>query len=266
MRTALSFPNIGAVVLAITAVLIILPMASLQVSSEASSGGQAAPEFTFTSPRQADVVADVFDAQLRVIDAREDIHLLVGQPAVPTTLTYVGRIAAPLSTQPLTVTRLVNTRQFGTADTIRLIAIASNAFTPPPSGVIDERALPTTAPAASVEIRRAGAILTPLEGATMGVVDTVRMVGFVPNSYLAAVVRPVNDGAYWVQNTGILTPPTIPIPIRVHFAGRGVYHLYLAITYDRELFKEGDRFVQLAATDSAGRPVYWLGPVEVMRP
>jgi hypothetical protein len=160
----------------------------------------------------------------------------------------------------------VNTSRFGTADTIRLVAIASSAFTPPSTGLVDERALPPSAFTADVEIRRAGAILTPQNGTLANVADTVRVMGFLPNSYLAIVIRPVTGGTYWVQNDGILTTPAFPTPVRVHFGGSGVYHLYLGITFDPELFKEGDRLAQLAAADASARSVYWLGPVEVTRP
>jgi hypothetical protein len=232
-----------------------------------AAAGQDASELTFTSPRQGEVVADAFDALIRVSGTREDIHLLVGQATTaPTTFTHVGRFAVLFARQPLTVTRLVNTSRFGTADTIRLVAIASSAFTPPTTGQIDERALPPSTLTADVEIRRAGAILAPRDGTIANVADTVRVMGFLPNSYLAIAIRPVTAGTYWVQNDGVLTTPAVPIPIRVHFGGSGVYHLYLGVTFDPELFKEGDRLIQLNATDASARSVYWLGPLEVTRP
>jgi len=229
----------------------------------ASAHPEVVPQLTIVSPSHGDVVPAMLEVRLRAAAISDDIHLLVTDATTPAIYHHVGRIAAPLAGRAETLTRLIDTTGFGDAGTFRLVAISTNRLSVAPGGQVDARAIPSSIPVDDIEVRHAGAILAPVGGERVGAVETVRVQGFLPRTYVAAVVRPVGQGGYWVQNTGILVSPTIPIPLRVHFGGAGVYHLYVGVTSDPELFTEGGYVTRLPEQDRAAKPVYWLGPIEV---
>jgi len=53
--------------------------------------------------------------------------------------------------------------------------------------------------------------------------------------------------------------------VQASFGGLDRYDIWFGITEDPHLTKAGDRLEQLGRTDPGGRPVHWVGPVEVSR-
>ena len=232
-------------------------------SSGASSAQMRTPELRFVVPRHDDVVNATMEIRLRAAGVTEDIHLLAMDAVTPTMYRHLGRIAAPRAPGLGTLSRLVDTTGTGVSGVLRLVAVSTNSIVPSPAGEVDGRAIPGSAPMDEIEVRHAATIVAPLPGAYVGPVDSVRAQGFLPDTYVAAVVKPASDGGYWVQNNGVRATLAASQQVRVHFGGRGLFHLYLGVTFERELFREGDRRLDLPDVDQMGRPVYWVGPVEV---
>jgi hypothetical protein len=248
------------VVLAVSLALPLLPATAIREISQQPGS----PALTLESPRAGDVVTDRLEVRLRASGLREDVQLLAADAENPRTYRWLGRVESPRD--GATTTRLVDTRTLGAAPMLRLLAVSSNQMPVSADGLVDARAIPPGAVEDRIEVRHAAALTSPDEGARVGPVETIRAVGFLQGSYLAVVVRPINDGGYWVQNNGIAVVPAASLPVRTQFGGRGTYHLYVGVSYDATLFVEGDRLARLPTEDDAARPVFWVGPIEVTHP
>jgi hypothetical protein len=112
------------------------------------------------------------------------------------------------------------------------------------------------------ETQVAGHITFPAEGATVASVGTVRASIKLKNTYAAVIIRTI-EGSYWVQNDGITITSSAEHQIQVNYGGKGHYQIFLGVTRDSDLFKEGGLFTQLPIQDRQGHSVIWIGPVNV---
>lgn len=111
--------------------------------------------------------------------------------------------------------------------------------------------------------QKVGEILEPRNDEVVSGPETVRVVIHLPGTYAAVLIRPELEGSYWVQEDGVRVIPSTELPMRATFGGRDRYQVYVGVTYDQQLFEEGDRLSAIPPRDGKGRPVYVLGPVEV---
>jgi hypothetical protein len=118
-------------------------------------------------------------------------------------------------------------------------------------------------PWAELELRHAGTIVAPAPKTLVSGLGIVRAKVFLPNSHAVVVIRPVMEGSFWPQNDPLAVTPGVEFSVRAHYGGRDTYEVYVAVTQDPQLFRGVDRLESRPLVDGAGRPVHWIGPVEV---
>jgi hypothetical protein len=143
------------------------------------------------------------------------------------------------------------------------VVLSTNQLEPTADRTVEWHTIPHTAPRAQVNVRHAGRILFPSPNMVVSGVGMVRTQIFLSNTYAAAAIVPTQEGSCWVQNDGHRVTPFAEFPLQVSYGGRDTYQVYVGVTYDPALFKAGDRQPQCPHRDPQGRPVYWIGPVEV---
>lgn len=220
-------------------------------------------ELRIVSPPAGEIVTPTTEVQIRAGALTADIHLLALDPAHPEVYQYLGKLPPLPFGQESTLTRVIDTSQLQAAGPFRLVALSSEQLTARVGDRVEWRDIPQTAPRTEVEVRHAGIIVSPRPGAVVSGIDTVRAQVFLANTYVAAVLCPAQAGACVVQNTGQPVVPFVEFSRKVFYAGKDTYELFLGITYDPELFKEGAPLAQRPLTDREGRRVYWVGPVQV---
>jgi len=220
-------------------------------------------ELRIVSPPAGEIVTPTTEIQIRAGALTAAIHLLALDLAHPDVYQYLGKLPPPPFGQESTLTRVIDTSQLQAAGPFRLVALSSEQLTARVGDRVEWRDIPQTAPRTEVEVRHAGIIVSPRPGAVVSGIDTVRAQVFLPNTYVAAVLCPAQAGACVVQNNGQTVVPFVEFSRKVFYAGKDTYELFLGITYDPELFKEGAPLAQRPLTDREGRWVYWVGPVPV---
>jgi hypothetical protein len=218
---------------------------------------------SLVTPKNGAVVSPSTEVQIQAGALTADIHLLALDPTQPTVYRYLGKIPPPAPGQELSLTRIIETSQLGMAGPFRLVVLSTNQLEPAADQTVEWHAIPQTAPRDEIEVRHAGVILFPTPGTVVSGVGTVRTRLFLPNTYAAVAIVPTHEGSCWVQNDGRLVPPFVEVPFQVSYGGRDSYQVYVGMTYDAELFKMGDKLPGCPHVDAQGRPVYWIGPVEV---
>lgn len=223
----------------------------------------AAPLLRIKSPSNGDFLRRTTTVQIEAGALTEDVHLLVTDPGNPTTYQYVGRIPAPPFGETKILSRNFDTATFQGPSDVRFVVISSNRFSPP-AGLISWKDIPQSVPRDAIDARLAGLILSPREGASVKAVEQVHVRVSLPGMYAAAIVQPVKDGGYWVQNNGVPTNATT-LSLPVNFGGRDEYSLYIGITRDPGFFRAGERLAQLPLSDTDGNTIFWIGPATVSR-
>lgn len=224
-----------------------------------------APRLTILSPQRSELVQQRIELKILASALTDAIQILALDPSNPTIYRYIASIAPPQFATPTTLSFAIDSGRLGTGGTVRLLVVSSSRIKANPGDTLEWQSIPRNAPRDETEIIRSGAILSPTPGAAVTVSDVVRAVIGTPNTYAAAVIRPLKDQAYFVQNNGILVTNSTPISMQVQYGGRDTYLVYVGVTQDPTLFVLGSRWLQLPTTDKSGRPIQWFGPVEVSK-
>jgi hypothetical protein len=217
------------------------------------------------SPTADDYVSGKSDIRLHGAALSKPIHLLALDPTSGL-YQHLASAPPPLFGAELTLSLRVDLSPYASAGSVRLLAIGGDHLDLSPSGSIPWQDLPMTATRHEIELRFAGSIVAPATGAHVSGIDTVRFKAFLNGSYAALLVRPSKGGAYWVQGDGIAIAPGKEQSLAATFGGRDSYELYIGLTFDPGLFRQGDRLLRRPLADTNGEPVTWLGPVTVVQP
>jgi hypothetical protein len=220
-------------------------------------------QLSLVVPKEGEVISSTTEVQIQAGALTADIHLLASDPTHPTVYYHLGSLPPPSPGHTLQLTRIVETSQLGASGPFQLVVLSTNQLEPTADRTVEWHTIPHTAPRAQVNVRHAGRILFPTPNMVVSGVGMVRTQIFLSNTYAAAAIVPTQEGSCWVQNDGHRVTPFAEFPLQVSYGGRDTYQVYVGVTYDPALFKAGDRQPQCPHRDPQGRPVYWIGPVEV---
>ncbi len=224
-----------------------------------------AASLEIASPNDGDFVTLKTEVRLRGAALSAPVYLLVLDPASGS-YRHLASVPPPLFGAEMTLSQVVDLAGQASEGSVRLLAISSDHFDLPPSGTIPWQDLPMTATRHEIELRFAGTIVAPAAGAHVSGVDTVRFKAFVDGAYAALLVRPARAGAFYVQGDGMAVTAGEELSLAGTFGGRDSYEIYIGLTFDPDLFRQGDRLARRPRADASGRPVTWLGPVTVVQP
>lgn len=224
-------------------------------------------ELSVISPKAGEIITPTTEVQVRAGALTADIHFLALDPANPTIYRYLGKMPPPPLGQEAKFTHVLDTSRLGLSGPFRLVVVSTNQLEPAADGTVEWRAISQAVPRDEVEVRHAGVILSPTQGMeVLSDIETVRAKVVLPNTYAAAVICAKQAaGACFVQNDGLAVAPFTEFSIQAFYAGPDTYEVYLGITQDPNLFERGGRLTPRPLSDREGRPVFWIGPVEVTR-
>ena len=217
------------------------------------------------APEDGDFVDLRTEVRLHGAALSAPVYLLVLDPASGS-YRNLASVAPPLFGAELTVSRMLDLADFATEGRVRLLAISSDQLDLPPLATIPWQDLPRTATRHEIELRFAGTIVAPAAGEHVSGVDTVRFKAFLDGAYAALLVRPARAGAFYVQGDGMAVTAGEVLALAGTFGGRDSYEIYIGLTYDPALFRQGERLARRPLADASGRPVSWIGPVTVVQP
>lgn len=222
-------------------------------------------ELRILAPSAGEIITPMTEIHLQARALTGDVHLLAVDPDDPRGYQYLGKLPPPPFGGESTLSRVIATSQLPVG-VIKLVALSSDQLTAQVGDVLEWRAIPPTSLPlrAEVDVRQAGMILSPRPGAMVSGIEPIRAQVALANTYVAAVLCPAQAArACVVQNSGQLVVPYTEFALNVHYMGRDRYALFLGLTAEPELFKEGAVLAQRPLVDREGRQVHWIGPVAV---
>jgi hypothetical protein len=218
------------------------------------------------SPKPGEVVPARSEVRLEMEAITGTVHLLAFDQADPTTYHLLESTPVPRPGERSDVTLVVGTTRVGREGPFRLLVVSTDRIEAAAGTTIPSHAIPETAPRDDLELRHAGVILAPSSGSVVAGIGTVRARVLLPGRHAVVAVRPQREGRYWIQNDPLAATEFVEISVQVFYGGRDDYEIWLGVTEDPDAFKLGDQIEQLREMDAQGRPVYWVGPVDVRQP
>jgi hypothetical protein len=225
------------------------------------------PRLRIVAPKADAIVPALTEVRLKMDSITADVHLLGVDQRDRRVYYHLGSLPAPRSAKHI-ATQVIDTARLGRDGAFRVVAVSTNKIEGAVGAAIPWHRIPAAAPFTEIELRHAGIIVAPTAGSSVSEagIDAVRGKILLPDRYAVVAVRPRKDGRYWIQNDPLAANPFVEFAVQASFGGRDSYEIWLGITQDPHLFTAGERLEQLARTDPEGRPIHWVGPVDVSHP
>ena len=224
------------------------------------------PLLRIVTPAAGDIVPALTEVRLEMDSITADVHLLGADQSDRSIYHHLGYLPAPRAAKHAGA-RVVDTARLGEEGFFDVVAVSTNEIDAAVGAAVPWYDIPPASPFTAIELRHAGVIVAPTSGAVVSEVgiEPVRAKVLLPDRYAVVAVRPLKEGRYWIQNDPLAVTPSVEFSVQASFGGLDRYDIWLGITEDPHLTKAGDRLEQLGRTDPGGRPVHWVGPVEVSR-
>jgi len=225
------------------------------------------PVLRIVAPKADDVVPSLVEVRLEMDAVAARVHFLGIDATDPSVYQELGSLPPPRPDERA-ATRIVDTARLGATGRFHLLVMSTSQIAAAAGATVPWHEIPLAAPFDMMELRHAGTIVSPVPGSVVpeSGVDVVRAKVLLPGRYAVIAVRPRKEDRYWVQNGPLATSESAEFAVQVSYGGRDTYEVWLGITEDPHAFKAGDRLEDLGRVDAQGRPIYWVGPVEVSHP